>query len=145
MLGLGDACFNTQIYVLLGTVYHDNSTSAFALFKFFQSVAAALSFLFSNYLGLYVQIGILFVSLILGTSTFCITDIKERENRRVIKRLSNSSIDEASPVSWKMNRNNFWKLLQYYTDIKNRVYRKILFLISNEEILYNEIFYIVEW
>lgn len=33
LLGLGDSCFNTQIYSILGGVYAENSASAFAIFK----------------------------------------------------------------------------------------------------------------
>lgn len=36
LLGLGDACFNTQVYSILGDVYADNSAPAFAIFKFIQ-------------------------------------------------------------------------------------------------------------
>lgn len=36
LLGLGDSCFNTQLYSILGRVYADQSTAAFAIFKFVQ-------------------------------------------------------------------------------------------------------------
>lgn len=36
LLGLGDACFNTQIYSILGDIYSTDSASAFAIFKFTQ-------------------------------------------------------------------------------------------------------------
>lgn len=36
MLGFGDACFNTQIYSMLGGVFASNSAAAFAVFKFTQ-------------------------------------------------------------------------------------------------------------
>lgn len=35
-LGFGDACYNTQIFSMLGGVYADDSASAFAIFKFTQ-------------------------------------------------------------------------------------------------------------
>lgn len=36
LLGLGDSCFNTQLYSILGRIYAEESTSAFAIFKFIQ-------------------------------------------------------------------------------------------------------------
>lgn len=36
LLGFGDACFNTQIYSMLGGVFAKKSAAAFALFKFTQ-------------------------------------------------------------------------------------------------------------
>lgn len=42
LLGFGDACFNTQIYSILGGVYSSDSASAFAIFKFVQVNTHAL-------------------------------------------------------------------------------------------------------
>ncbi|EDV49356.1 UNC93-like protein MFSD11 [Drosophila erecta] len=70
LLGLGDACFNTQIYSMLGGEYVNNAVGAFALFKFTQSVAAAISFFYSAHFGLYVQLGILVVMGTIGTIAF---------------------------------------------------------------------------
>lgn len=36
LLGFGDACFNTQIYSMLGGAFAKNSVAAFAIFKFTQ-------------------------------------------------------------------------------------------------------------
>lgn len=36
LLGLGDSCFNTQIYSMLGSVFKKTSTEAFSIFKFTQ-------------------------------------------------------------------------------------------------------------
>ncbi|KAJ0177109.1 hypothetical protein K1T71_007118 [Dendrolimus kikuchii] len=71
LLGFGDACFNTQIYSILGGNYSDNSTSAFALFKFTQSMAAAACFFYSSKALLSVQLIILAILASLGTASFC--------------------------------------------------------------------------
>ncbi|XP_072224758.1 UNC93-like protein MFSD11 [Leuresthes tenuis] len=69
LLGLGDSCFNTQLYSILGHVYAEQSTPAFAIFKFIQSVSAAMAFFYSGYLLLMWQ---LLLMVILGfTGTLC--------------------------------------------------------------------------
>ncbi|KAH8381482.1 hypothetical protein KR093_005762 [Drosophila rubida] len=83
MLGLGDACINTQVYSMLGGEYVNNAVGAFALFKFMQSVAAAISFFYSSYLGLYVQLGILVISGTIGTITFVIVERKFKSQHRL--------------------------------------------------------------
>ncbi|XP_026668797.1 UNC93-like protein MFSD11 [Ceratina calcarata] len=80
-LGFGDACFNTQIYSLLGSIFVQNSAPAFALFKFCQSVAAAVSFAYSNVLGLYIQLLVLTISIVAGTATFCYVEYAVRREK----------------------------------------------------------------
>ncbi|XP_053707744.1 UNC93-like protein MFSD11 isoform X3 [Synchiropus splendidus] len=41
LLGLGDSCFNTQLYSILGCVYAEQSTPAFAIFKFIQCLSGS--------------------------------------------------------------------------------------------------------
>lgn len=82
LLGFGDACFNTQIYSILGGNYSDNSTSAFALFKFTQSLAAASCFFYSSKALLSVQLVILAILACLGTATFCRVEWTGRQRAR---------------------------------------------------------------
>uniref|UniRef100_A0A1L8EFU0 UNC93-like protein MFSD11 n=2 Tax=Haematobia irritans TaxID=7368 RepID=A0A1L8EFU0_HAEIR len=82
LLGFGDACFNTQIYSMLGGVFVKNSVGAFALFKFTQSVAAAISFFYSSHLGLRSQLGILVVFGTIGTACFCIVEWSAKRRAR---------------------------------------------------------------
>lgn len=70
LLGFGDACYNTQIFSLLGGVYPNNSVSAFALFKFVQSTGAAAAFYYSGACPLYYQLLVLAVFCALGTTSF---------------------------------------------------------------------------
>ncbi|KAG8177635.1 hypothetical protein JTE90_019662 [Oedothorax gibbosus] len=88
-LGFGDACYNTQIYSILGTMYADDSSPAFALFKFFQSIAAAIAFFYSTVLQLPDQLLILVVFGILGTFSFWIVEWKEFEKIAAQKRENN--------------------------------------------------------
>lgn len=81
-LGFGDACYNTQIYSLLGLLYSKESAPAFALFKFCQSVAAAISFAYSSRVGLHVQLLILVVAIVCGTAAFCYVEYLTKKSRR---------------------------------------------------------------
>ncbi|XP_037649136.1 UNC93-like protein MFSD11 [Sebastes umbrosus] len=78
LLGLGDSCFNTQLYSILGCVYAEHSTPAFAIFKFIQSVFAAVAFFYSGYLVLKWQ---LLLMVILGfTGTLCFFVVERTQN-----------------------------------------------------------------
>lgn len=70
LLGLGDSIINTQLISCLSNTYSTDSVSAFAIFKFTQSIAAAICFFYSSYFGLYLQLVILTIVGIAGTSTF---------------------------------------------------------------------------
>ncbi|KAM5135145.1 UNC93-like protein MFSD11 [Mantella aurantiaca] len=70
LLGLGDSCFNTQLLSILGTLYADDSAPAFAIFKFVQSISAAVAFFYSNYLLLQWQLLVMVIFGFFGTISF---------------------------------------------------------------------------
>ncbi|XP_029456262.1 UNC93-like protein MFSD11 [Rhinatrema bivittatum] len=70
LLGLGDSCFNTQLLSILGFLYSEDSAPAFAVFKFVQSISAAVAFFYSNYLLLQWQLLLLVVFGFFGTILF---------------------------------------------------------------------------
>ncbi|CAI5766119.1 Uncharacterized protein PODLI_1B040898 [Podarcis lilfordi] len=70
LLGLGDSCFNTQLLSILGFLYSEDSAPAFAVFKFIQSVCAAIAYFYSNYLLLQWQLLIMAVVGFFGTLSF---------------------------------------------------------------------------
>ncbi|XP_036446016.1 UNC93-like protein MFSD11 isoform X2 [Colossoma macropomum] len=74
LLGLGDSCFNTQLLSIIGFVYHDDSAPAFAVFKFVQSITAAVAFFYSNYLLLHWQLLIMVLVGFAGTLSFFMAD-----------------------------------------------------------------------
>merc|ERR1719411_1436437 len=71
LLGFSDACFNTQITSILGGVFKEQSSSAFAIFKFMQSLSAAIAFFYSPYLSLQWQLLAAVTLDIIGTVAFC--------------------------------------------------------------------------
>lgn len=89
LLGLADACFNTQVYSMLMSLYSDNTLGAFALFKFSQSLGCAITFLYSTQLDLYYQIYLLTGCAILATIAFFLVESKERvKSRKLAARLT---------------------------------------------------------
>ncbi|XP_075435854.1 UNC93-like protein MFSD11 [Ascaphus truei] len=70
LLGLGDSCFNTQLLSMLGFLYAEDSAPAFAIFKFVQSISAAVAFFYSNYLLLPWQLLIMVIFGLSGTVSF---------------------------------------------------------------------------
>ncbi|KAB1265549.1 UNC93-like protein MFSD11 [Camelus dromedarius] len=70
LLGLGDSCFNTQLLSILGFLYSEDSAPAFAVFKFVQSICAAVAFFYSNYLLLHWQLLVMVIFGFLGTVSF---------------------------------------------------------------------------
>uniref|UniRef100_UPI00398F14F6 UNC93-like protein MFSD11 n=1 Tax=Pristiophorus japonicus TaxID=55135 RepID=UPI00398F14F6 len=82
LLGLGDSCFNTQLLSILGFMYSQESAPAFAVFKFVQSITAAIAFGYSNYLLLQWQLLILGVAGFLGTISFILVEWKAETNSR---------------------------------------------------------------
>lgn len=82
LLGLGDSCFNTQLLSIVGFMFRDNSAPAFAVFKFIQSIMAALAFYYSNYLLLHWQLLILVLVGSLGTVTFFKAEHMAESSRR---------------------------------------------------------------
>jgi len=78
LFGFGDACFNTQIYSIIGAIYKDDSAPGFALFKFIQSASSAIAFFYSGYVELQWQLLILVVFIVAGTVCFCMLEFKTR-------------------------------------------------------------------
>ncbi|EDV28265.1 uncharacterized protein TRIADDRAFT_63683 [Trichoplax adhaerens] len=74
LLGLGDSSFNTQIYSILGFMYTEDSAPAFALFKFVQSLFAAIAFFYSGHVMLQWQLLVLVISLFFGTLCFFLVE-----------------------------------------------------------------------
>uniref|UniRef100_A0A3Q2D1S5 Major facilitator superfamily domain containing 11 n=1 Tax=Cyprinodon variegatus TaxID=28743 RepID=A0A3Q2D1S5_CYPVA len=82
LLGLGDSCFNTQLLSIIGFTFPDNSAPAFAVFKFIQSIMAAVAFFYSNFLLLHWQLLILVIVGFLGSVTFFVAEWVTESRRR---------------------------------------------------------------
>jgi hypothetical protein len=83
--GFGDACFNTQLYSIIGGLFPNESAPAFAVFKFMQSAAAAISFFYSSTLTLTVQLGILQVFCVVGSWNFFLVEWEDTRKKREVE------------------------------------------------------------
>lgn len=81
LFGFGDSCFNTQVISMLGILFSNDSTSAFALFKSIQSLACACAFFYANVANLYVQLAILAISASVSAITFVLVEWRLRHGR----------------------------------------------------------------
>ncbi|XP_036004188.1 UNC93-like protein MFSD11 [Fundulus heteroclitus] len=82
LLGLGDSCFNTQLLSIIGFTFRDDSAPAFAVFKFIQSIMAAVAFFYSNYLLLHWQLLILVIAGFMGSVSFFAADWVAESRKR---------------------------------------------------------------
>ena len=96
LLGLGDACYNTQIFSFLGTVFKDDSAAGFAIFKFAQSAFAAAAFFYSKEVELPWQLLFLAVLCVIGTATFCYVELQVRRSDRHQPYLVSSPVNNSN-------------------------------------------------
>eukprot|EP00049_Salpingoeca_infusionum_P027995 m.35528 g.35528 ORF g.35528 m.35528 type:complete len:506 (+) comp9900_c0_seq1:50-1567(+) len=70
ILGLADSVYNTQTFAVLGDLYPDRVSDAFALNFFFKALASAVAFGYTPYGPIWVQLVVLGTFLATGTAAF---------------------------------------------------------------------------
>ncbi|KAM8825416.1 UNC93-like protein MFSD11 isoform 1-T2 [Synchiropus picturatus] len=85
LLGFGDSCFNTQLLSIIGFMFREESAPAFAIFKFIQSIMAAVAFFYSNFLLLHWQLLVLVLFGFAGTVTFFMAEWVAVAGRRAFE------------------------------------------------------------
>ncbi|XP_067633279.1 UNC93-like protein MFSD11 [Eurosta solidaginis] len=80
--GFGASFYTVHIYSMLAGSFMAESTAGFAIYKFFQCLACALSYLYSRFVSLYIQMGILIVILIAAVVCFGIVERGPKEKNR---------------------------------------------------------------
>jgi len=93
LLGFGDACYQTQLFAIFGSVYSDKSAAAFAIFKFTQSAASAIAFLSSSYMGIFDQMVTLLITAILGFLGIFVVEV---HSKRKASASTSSSPEDAA-------------------------------------------------
>lgn len=74
LLGFSDAGFNTQLYSLLGVLYPTNGEAAVGVFKFVQSTATAVAFIYGPYASLFENVFVLDCLVIISCVFFIFAD-----------------------------------------------------------------------
>ncbi|KAI6654886.1 UNC93-like protein MFSD11-like [Oopsacas minuta] len=104
LLGLGDSCFNTQIYAFITSVYvGDTSAPAIAIYKFFQSISAMIAFFYNPLLNLNWQLLILVVSGTIGTLGYMVTEFFESRRKKVTNTQRGADSDDPNFSSIKQS------------------------------------------
>ena len=80
LLGFSDAVFNTQALSILGSVFTEDSASAFMIYNFLQSLAASAAFWYSPVLMLYWQ---LLIAVVVNVANTTCLWLVERKIQRV--------------------------------------------------------------
>ncbi|KAN0029755.1 hypothetical protein ACTA71_007892 [Dictyostelium dimigraforme] len=73
-LGFSDAGFNTQLYSLLGALYPTNGEAAVGVFKFVQSTATAIAFIYGPYTSLFENVVVLDSLIVISCVFFVFAD-----------------------------------------------------------------------
>lgn len=92
LLGLSDGITMPMIISLLGIRYPNEGVQAITVYIFCMSFATSVGFLYSLYIGLYVQLVILSVFTILGGISYCYISMKINDNEAT---RTDNSIEEA--------------------------------------------------
>ncbi|KAN0015971.1 hypothetical protein ACTFIU_005921 [Dictyostelium citrinum] len=74
LLGISDAGFNTQLYSLLGVIYPTRGEAAVGVFKFVQSTATAIAFIYGPYASLFDNVIVLDSLVIIACVLFMFAD-----------------------------------------------------------------------
>ena len=83
-LGLGDSCFKTQMYGLIGDLFKSGPDVAaiYAIYLFLESLTTAVSFFYANHVYLDTHLTVLVVSVTLATLAFGDSEWTARRSRK---------------------------------------------------------------
>ncbi|XP_075211913.1 UNC93-like protein MFSD11 [Lycorma delicatula] len=87
LLGLGDSCYNTQIYSLIAVMFPKESAQSCALYTFTKGILVSTTFYFSNHVGLHKQLATLATGAIIAALIYCYIDQKTVKTIRDKKKL----------------------------------------------------------